>query len=1088
METSSIKIKLEGFKTYKETSVLGPFRGLIGIFGRNGSGKTNILDGLDFLFENSSKNNQKNFPNLIFTKIIPDKEHSYVKIGLYFKKKSFVYDFVKITNYSNVTDYFLNNKKISFKKFLVEAFRLKFDKFKKISKIFRNKNHDIFFKSNFVYNLIQGFSSSKELIDGIIKASLTQQKLQENYYFYSKKLKFTLEEKRSLLMSSKKLINIDLKKFFFIKKKNIRDFYKIHWCINKVWKILDKLKKKSKKIREYFLNKKNLDELFKSKKNLSKINKPVQKTYFLFQIEKTLKFNLWLINTNNKNTFSVLNKINHSFRLRNKNLNYQEPTKSFKFDKKKYLSFRTNSKLIHCLFYKSSLKKHKLKKTTFGKKGFCFYIKFFMVFIENVKKIHLTIKKRIIVRTFFSTISLIFLLSSYKKKKSFNVIGIENKEKNLKQLINFNQAKIRGSIGEILKPLDSKYRTLIQDNFIFEKPFILVDTLDTVNKFLKILEKNKNSIVSFYPIKSGHKNKQKEKNCIINKFLIDFDFDEYDSYISNLIFKNLSNQYLNLNEFTFENLLQDFSFDKKQTKPKFGFFIETKSTNDSGLKNILSAFKLKKILKNSFNLVSEKILDISIMRKKIDKKIFFYKTFIKFVKIFDFDKITNTSKIKNNSINVSNKNIYFFKNKMIFFLNLYDFLKLKKKINKKIINNDPKLKFEKKIIFFKITEIFKNFFKTNSLKSNKNFVQDFFSIPIKNFYSYFFHLKKNLNSRLKNNSIRLEYSLFYFFNMILFKLKELGINKSSRLNFNLEKNPFHPNKISQIKTEIKLKNNIIKKAENIIKITLTKNSNFGVFFIGNDSRAIRPIFQEKPMSNLIDITIIFVTLNFEPKNFLNKKNWLLKKIFKKKTTISFGKKLLINNQLDFLEKRFKELREKMIKNRKNYFIIFHKKKKMIFSKEKKFLNYFEDWSRLVRIIYKNISATYLNPFGGTIFLDYVSDQIHRKNRIIFSIVPNQRILKHNEHLSEGERTLVVLSIFISFNYLNSPPLMILDEIDSHLDQLNLKKFIELFKKLEKKKGWSIIIISQRNSLSFYFSGFVGIYKSIKGSKIHLIKF
>jgi hypothetical protein len=29
------------------------------------------------------------------------------------------------------------------------------------------------------------FSSSKELIDGIIKASLTQQKLQENYYFYS---------------------------------------------------------------------------------------------------------------------------------------------------------------------------------------------------------------------------------------------------------------------------------------------------------------------------------------------------------------------------------------------------------------------------------------------------------------------------------------------------------------------------------------------------------------------------------------------------------------------------------------------------------------------------------------------------------------------------------------------------------------------------------------------------------------------------------------------------------------------------------------------------------------------------------------
>ena len=50
-------------------------------------------------------------------------------------------------------------------------------------------------------------------------------------------------------MSSKKLINIDLKKFFLIKKKNIRDFYKVHCYINKVWKILEKLKIKTKKIR-----------------------------------------------------------------------------------------------------------------------------------------------------------------------------------------------------------------------------------------------------------------------------------------------------------------------------------------------------------------------------------------------------------------------------------------------------------------------------------------------------------------------------------------------------------------------------------------------------------------------------------------------------------------------------------------------------------------------------------------------------------------------------------------------------------------------------------------------------------------------
>jgi len=212
-QNESLLLKLQGFKTYKELTIIGPFNGLLGIIGRNGSGKTNILESLEFLFNVDPTNNNVGFLNQMFSQTISPKEYSFIKIGLIFKTKNLIYEFSKIVSFTNITEYFLNSKMISFKKFTHEISRLKFDKFKKITSILKLRQYDIFFKPNLIYKLIQNFSNSKEILSETLKTGILIQKLQQNYYFYSNKLKFIVDEKIYILKNIKKLKILKLKKF-----------------------------------------------------------------------------------------------------------------------------------------------------------------------------------------------------------------------------------------------------------------------------------------------------------------------------------------------------------------------------------------------------------------------------------------------------------------------------------------------------------------------------------------------------------------------------------------------------------------------------------------------------------------------------------------------------------------------------------------------------------------------------------------------------------------------------------------------------------------------------------------------------------
>ena len=103
------------------------------------------------------------------------------------------------------------------------------------------KTYDVFFDPNIVYKLVQNFSESKKSLLKIIKTESLIKRLQENYLFYSKKIKFIIIEKKMLQENLKKIKILNLKKTYLEEKHHTRSFYKITWLLDKSWKKLKKI-------------------------------------------------------------------------------------------------------------------------------------------------------------------------------------------------------------------------------------------------------------------------------------------------------------------------------------------------------------------------------------------------------------------------------------------------------------------------------------------------------------------------------------------------------------------------------------------------------------------------------------------------------------------------------------------------------------------------------------------------------------------------------------------------------------------------------------------------------------------------------
>ena len=693
-------------------------------------------------------------------------------------------------------------------------------------------------------------------------------------------------------------------------------------------------------------------------------------------------------------------------------------------------------------------------------------------------------KKKSKILCFYITVSLIFLLSNLKKKKKKN-FNMNKKIEKIFQNCEFNREKIRGNILKIFKPLDSKFRPDIQTIFKQNQMFLIVDNTKTVIACLEKLKCFLNLSVLFYPLKSGEKNfKNMIKKRKISNFRIDY--DEYDSFIPNLILKISCYKSSNFKRNLFEN--------PKMKRPianltnKIRIYDGTRSVNNSGTQKKEGNSKLKISLKTTFEQISGRLNEINNWKKINKKKEIFLKTLRKFVIVRSKEQSDNFQNSKNFSTIVCIQRINIFREDFMKIFRFYSCLILVNRMLEHFIR-------KKKVFKFHETQILSHIYKSQINPKNfrlagedKDSSINFNVLSLKNLKHYLNLSRNNLNMKLKNVFNHIKFFKIFSLSVNFFHARKILLDEITSYLFDDEKMlNFFEKKIVELKNMVQYKKLILEKNETRLKKISIKNFEFVSLYLEESFSLNCSRSETKNLFFLLDIDFVFTNFKFIQKLICRSKKYFpIKKFFFKNSTMLNINQKNWDDRIAYLDNKFKNFKKKITKNRKNHFIIFEKKKKMEMEIENRFKNYFEDWSKLVRVIYKNLTSNYSNPLGGTIFFDCVPTYPKKKGSIFFSIIPNSKIISYG-YLSDGEKTLVRLSIFMAFHYINSSPMVILDEVDSHLDSLNFKKILDLFKKLEKKKGWNIIFITQKIKLIHQFSELIGIYRNSTGSKIHLIK-
>ncbi len=80
-----------------------------------------------------------------------------------------------------------------------------------------------------------------------------------------------------------------------------------------------------------------------------------------------------------------------------------------------------------------------------------------------------------------------------------------------------------------------------------------------------------------------------------------------------------------------------------------------------------------------------------------------------------------------------------------------------------------------------------------------------------------------------------------------------------------------------------------------------------------------------------------------------------------------------------------------------------------------------------------------------------------ESQIVITAKPKGKNPKRLEHLSDGEKALLALSLLFSFYRIKKTPFLFLDEVDAPLDDINIKRFIKFLKELAQET--QIIIIT-----------------------------
>eukprot|EP00158_Paraphelidium_tribonemae_P008722 Partr_v1_DN28660_c1_g1_i2_m49378 putative structural maintenance of chromosomes protein len=142
---------------------------------------------------------------------------------------------------------------------------------------------------------------------------------------------------------------------------------------------------------------------------------------------------------------------------------------------------------------------------------------------------------------------------------------------------------------------------------------------------------------------------------------------------------------------------------------------------------------------------------------------------------------------------------------------------------------------------------------------------------------------------------------------------------------------------------------------------------------------------------------------------------------------------------------------------------------------------FEEFMRGFTIISQKLKEMYqMITLGGNAELELVDSLDPFSEGIMFSVMPPKKSWKSISNLSGGEKTLSSLALVFALHHFKPTPLYVMDEIDAALDFRNVSIIANYIS--ERTKNAQFVIISLRNNMFELADRLVGIYKTQNTTK------
>lgn len=166
------------------------------------------------------------------------------------------------------------------------------------------------------------------------------------------------------------------------------------------------------------------------------------------------------------------------------------------------------------------------------------------------------------------------------------------------------------------------------------------------------------------------------------------------------------------------------------------------------------------------------------------------------------------------------------------------------------------------------------------------------------------------------------------------------------------------------------------------------------------------------------------------------------------------------------------LRKNQLENERNVIVQFIESIEA--EKKRVFINAFEKIDKELRGIFNKLT-------GGSAWLEIEDpNDIFSSGVFLMTQFPDKSP-RESTSISGGEKTITALAFILSIQSVYPSPFYLFDEIDAHLDAVNIERLAELLK--EKSKKSQIILITLKPSMIAHASVIYGVYNEDGSSKV-----